>query len=109
MPTRLLKMPFIVNEDGTLEGEEASLNVMDIFPPHWPLAKMTLPLKFGVQRLDRLVAGYLMELIATQPDLDQCRNRTSSFAKILTVRVAMYLAKLIASLLRPGLCCTMPT
>ncbi len=35
-----------------------SLNVMGIFPPHWPLAKMTLPLKFGVQRLDRLVAGY---------------------------------------------------
>ena len=94
---------FKVKEDGTLEGDEASLKVMDIFPPHWPLAKMTLPLKFGVQRLDRLVAGYLMELIATQPDLDQCRNSISSFAKTLTVRVAMYLAKLIASLLRPVL------
>ena len=92
---------FNVKEDGTLEGDEASLNVMDIFPLHWPLAKMTLPLKFGVQRLDRLVAGYLMELIATQPDLDQCRNCISSFAKTLTVRVAMYFAKLIASLLRP--------
>ena len=94
---------FNVKEDGTLEGDEASLNVMDIFPLHWPLAKMTLPLKFGVQRLDRLVAGYLMELIATQPDLDQCRNCISSFAKTLTVRVAMYFAKLIASLLRPVL------
>ena len=76
---------------------------MDIFPPHWPLAKMTLPLKFGVPRLDRLVVGYLMELIATQPDPDQCRKRISSFAKTLTVRVAMYLAKFIASLLRPVL------
>ena len=76
---------------------------MDIFPPHWPLAKMTLPRKFGVQRLDRLVAGCLMELIATQPDPNQCRKSISSFAKTLTVRVAMYLAKLIASLLRPVL------
>ena len=67
---------------------------MDIFPPHWLLAKMTLALKFGVQRLDRLVAGYLM---------DQCRKNISSFAKTLTVRVAMYLAKLIASLFRPVL------
>ena len=36
---------FKVKEDGTLEGDEASLNVMDICPPHWPLTKMTLPLK----------------------------------------------------------------
>ena len=30
-------------------GGEATLNVMDFSPPHWPLAKikMTLPLKFG--------------------------------------------------------------
>ena len=38
---------FKVTEDGTLEGEEASLNVMGIFPPNWPLAKMTLPVAFG--------------------------------------------------------------
>ena len=87
----------------TFHGPFFKINVMDIFPPHWPLAKMTLPLKFGVQRLDRLVVGYLMELIATQPDPDQCRKSISSFAKTLTVRVAMYLAKLIASLLRPVL------
>ena len=37
------KDAFIEHEDGTLEAEEASLNVMDIFPPHWPFAKMTLP------------------------------------------------------------------
>ena len=94
---------FKVREDGTLEGGEASLNVMDIFPPHWPLAKMTLPLKFGMQRLDRLIAGYLMELIATKQDPGQCRKSISSFAKTLIVRVAMYLAELIASLFRPVL------
>ena len=59
--------------------------------------------KFGLQRLDRLVACYLMELMATHSDVSQCRKRISSFAKVLTVRVAMNLAKLIASLLRPVL------
>ena len=94
---------FHVLQDGTLQGGDATLNLMEIFPPHWPLAKMTLPLKFAVQRLDRLIAGYLMEVIATHHDPDQCRKSTSSFAETLTVRVATYLAKLIASLLRPVL------
>ena len=92
-----------VTKDGSLVGGEVSLNVLESFPAHWPLAKLTLPLKFGAQRLDRLVAGYLMELMATHSDVYQCRKKISSFAKVLTVRVAMYLAKLIASLLRPVL------
>ena len=90
-----------VTNDGGLVGGEVSLNVLESLPPHWPLAKLTLPLKFSVQRLDRLVAGYLMELRATHFNVYQCRKKISSFAKVLTVRVAMYLAKLIASLLRP--------
>ena len=94
---------FHVQQDGALEGGDATLNLMEIFPPHWPLAKMTLPLKFGVRRLDRFIAGYLMEVIATHQDPDQCRKSTSAFAKTLTVRVAIYLAELIASLLRPVL------
>ena len=94
---------FKVRKDGTLEGDEAAFNVMDIFPPYQPLAKMTLPLKFGVQRLDRLIVGCLMELIATQPDPGQCCKSISSFAKTL-IRVAMYFAKLIASIIpRPWL------
>ena len=80
-----------------------SIYIMEIFPPSWPLAKMTLALKFCVQRLDRLIAGYLMDVIATHQDPDQCRKSTSAFAKALTVTVATYLAKLIAFLLRPVL------
>ena len=89
--------------DGSLVGGDGSLNLLESLPPHWPLAKLTLPLKFGVQRLDRLVAGYLMELMATHSNVSLCRKRISSFAKILTVRVATYLAKEIASLFRPVL------
>ena len=72
-------------------------------PAHWPLAKLTLPLKFGVNRLDGLVVGYLMELMATHSDPSKCRRQISSFAKTLTVRVATYLAKEIAALFRPVL------
>ena len=100
---RAVKNVLRVTNDGELIGAELSLNVLESFPPHWPLAKLTLPLKFGVNRLDRLVAGYLMELRATRSNVYHCRKEISSFAKVLTVRVAMYLAKLIASLLRPVL------
>ena len=44
-----------------------------------------------------------MELMATHSDASQCRKQISSFAKTLTVRVATYLAKEIASLFRPVL------
>ncbi len=32
-----------VTKDGSLVGGEVSLNVLEIFPPHWPLANLTLP------------------------------------------------------------------
>ena len=44
-----------------------------------------------------------MELMATHSDPSKCRKQISSFAKTLTVRVATYLAKEIASLFRPVL------
>ena len=94
---------FHTTAEGRLIGGDSSLNQLESLPAHWPLAKLTLPLKFGVNRLDGLVVGYLMELMATHSDASQCRKQISSFAKTLTVRVATYLAKEIASLFRPVL------
>ena len=94
---------FHTTTEGMLMGGDSSLNQLESLPAHWPLAKLTLPLKFGVNRLDGLVVGYLMELMATHSDASQCRKQISSFAKTLTVRVATYLAKEIASLFRPVL------
>ena len=94
---------FHTTAEGRLIGGDSSLNQLESLPSHWPLAKLTLPLKFGVNRLDGLVVGYLMELMATHSDASQCRKQISSFAKTLTVRVATYLAKEIASLFRPVL------
>ena len=94
---------FHTTTERKLMGVDSSLNQLESLPAHWPLAKLTLPLKFGVNRLDGLVVGYLMELMATHSDASQCRKQISSFAKTLTVRVATYLAKEIASLFRPVL------
>ena len=52
---------FSVN-NGQLVGGDGTLNQLELLPFHWPLAKLTLPLKFGVNRLDGLVVGFLMEL-----------------------------------------------
>ena len=79
----------------------ATLNLVEIFPPQWPLAKLTLPLKSFVHRLDRLIAGYLMEMAATHYYPRQCRKNIATSAKIITVRVATHLAEVIAPLLRP--------
>ena len=68
---------------GQLVGGDGALNQLESLPFHWPL---TLPLKFGVNRLDGLVVGYLMELMATHSDPSSCRKQINSFAKTLTVR-----------------------
>ena len=94
---------FSTTSEGKLVGGDGSLNQLESLPGHWPLAKLTLPLKFGVNRLDGLVVGYLMELMATHSDPSKCRKQISSFAKTLTVRVATCVAKEIASLFRPVL------
>ena len=101
------KNAFHVDQDDTLQGGNATLNLMEIFPPHWPFAKMTLPLKFCVQRLDRLIAGHLMEVIATHQDPEQCRKSTSAFAKTLTVRLPHIWRSLL--LLCFDQCCTART
>ena len=89
--------------NGQLVGGDGTLNQLELLPFHWPLAELALPLKFGVNRLDGLVVGYLMELMATKSEPWRCRRQISSFAKTLTVRVSTYLAKEIASLFRPVL------
>ena len=92
---------FEVDQERKLKGGMDTLNLMEIFPPEWPLAKLTLPLKSFVHRLDRLIAGYLMEMAATHRNPDQCHKHIAKSAKLITVRVATYLAEVIASLFKP--------
>ena len=73
-----VKNAFHTTADGKMVGGDGSLNQLESLPFHWPLAKLTLPLKFEVNRLDGLVVGYLMELMATTL-MPQCRKQISSF------------------------------
>ena len=66
---------FSVN-NGQLVGGDGTLNQLELLPFHWPLAKLTLPLKFGVNRLDGLVVGFLMELMATKSQPWRCRRQS---------------------------------
>ena len=47
---------FHVTKDGQLQDGIATLRLMEIFPPQWPLARLTLPLKSFVHRLGQLIA-----------------------------------------------------
>ena len=71
---------FSTTLEGKLVGGDGFLNQLESLPGHWPFAKLTLPLKFGVNRLDGLVVGYLIELRATHSDPSKCRRQISSFA-----------------------------
>ena len=65
---------FSTTSEGKLVGGDGSLNQLESLPGHWSLAKLTLPLKFGLNRLDGLLVGYLMELRATHSDPSRCRE-----------------------------------
>ena len=64
---------FQVDKAGNLIGGDNTLRLMEAFPSHWPLARLSLPLKQLVHRLDRLLAGYIMELMATYVDVRLCQ------------------------------------
>ena len=68
-------------KNGQLVGGDGTLNQLEFLPFHWPLAKLTLPLKFGVNRLEGLVVGFLMELMATKSQPWRCRRQISSFCE----------------------------
>ena len=45
---------FSTTSEGKLVGGDGSLNQLESLPGHWPSAKLTLPLKFSVNRGDGL-------------------------------------------------------
>ena len=84
-----------------LVGGRATLNIMDIYPMQWPLAKIKIPIDYLIQRVERLLTGFANEISATQWYPATFDRRIKSSAKFLTERIAIYLAKEVASILRP--------
>ena len=67
----------------------------------WPLAKIKIPIDYLIQRVERLLTGFANEISATQWYPATFDRRIKSSAKFLTERIAIYLAKEVASILRP--------
>ena len=65
-----IKDAFSTNNGQLVRGDGA-LNQLESLPFHWPLAKLTLPLK-------GLVVGFLMELMATHSDPSSYRKNIDS-------------------------------
>ena len=84
-----------------LVGGSATLHIMDIYPMQWPLAKIKIPIDYLIQRVERLLTGFANEISATQWYPATFDRRIKSSAKFLTERIAIYLAKEVASILRP--------
>ena len=72
-----------------------------IYPMQWPLAKIKVPIDYLIQRVERLLTGFANEISATQWYPATFDRRVKSSAKFLTERIAIYLAKEVASILRP--------
>ena len=80
-------------KNGQLVGGDGTLNQLEFLPFHWPLAKLTLPLKFGVNRLEGLVVGFLMELMATKSQPWRCRRQIIPSPKLSLLELQHILPK----------------
>ena len=70
-----------------LVGGRATLNIMDIYPMQWPLAKIKIPIDYLIQRVERLLTGFANEISATQWYPATFDRRIKSSAKFLTERM----------------------
>ena len=84
-----------------LDGGKDTLNQIEIYPVQWPLARLRINMNGFVQRLERLVLGYVGEVAATQWYPNTFNKALKTTLKLLTERSAIYIAQEIASLLRP--------
>ena len=76
-----------------LVGGRATLNIMDIYPMQWPLAKIKIPIDYLIQRVERLLTGFANEISATQWYPATFDRRIKSSAKFLTKRIAIFWPK----------------
>ena len=94
-PTNI-KDGIVVNDAEEVEGGEPTINMMEVFRSNRLLARITLPLKRFVERMDRSMAGCCMELL-THVNFEDGFPSQAKTAKNLTLGMAGYLGKEIAS------------
>ena len=81
-------------------SEYSKLQKLEMVPERWPLARLSFSLQTCVDHLDRVLAGCCWEVQATRTNPSDSLLSLHQVAKCLTMKLAVYLAKEVAAILR---------
>ena len=88
------------DHDDLIGTQYDKLQRLEMVPQRWPLARLNIPLQRCVDHLDRVLAGCCWEVLTTRVQPDESLASLRTVAKGLTILLAIYLAKEVASILR---------
>ena len=86
------------DQEDLIGSEYSKLQRLELVPERWLLARLSL--QKCVDHLDRVLAGCCWEVHATRADPTESLSSLHQVAKCLTMKLAVYLPKEVASILR---------
>eukprot|EP00434_Breviolum_minutum_P014838 symbB.v1.2.013083.t1/scaffold920.1/size152120/5 len=87
-------------KDDLIGAKYSKLLKLEMVPERWPLARLSFSLQTCVDHLDRVLAGCCWEVQATRTTPSESLASLHEVAKCLTMKLAVYLAKEVAAILR---------
>ena len=87
-------------QEDLIGSEYSKLQKLEMVPERWPLARLSFSLQTCVDHLDRVLAGCCWEVQATRTTPSESLLSLHQVAKCLTMKLAVYLAKEVAAILR---------
>ena len=90
----------VAGSDDLIGSKYSKLQKLEMVPERWPLAQLSFSLQTCVDHLDRVLAGCCWEVQATRTTPLDSLTSLHEVAKCLTMKLAVYLAKEVAAILR---------
>ena len=87
-------------QEDLIGSEYSKLQKLEMVPERWPLARLSFSLQTCVDHLDRVLARCCWEVQATRTTPSESLLSLHQVAKCLTMKLAVYLAKEVAAILR---------
>eukprot|EP00434_Breviolum_minutum_P045896 symbB.v1.2.041250.t1/scaffold7975.1/size9582/1 len=87
-------------KEDLIGAKYSKLLKLEMVPERWPLARLSFSLQTCVDHLDRVLAGCCWEVQATRTTPSESLASLHEVAKCLTMKLAVYLAKEVAAILR---------
>ena len=88
------------DQEDLIGAEYSKLQKLELVPERWPLARLSFSVEKCVDHLDRVLAGCCWEVQATRVKPLESLPSLNKVAKCLTIELAVYLAKVVADILR---------